>query len=112
MTILGGYTSNPGVDRTKIFYKGEFEIENYEEACEIADKIEAIGQFYLGYKRRCFVYAMLGLLKNKNFEFTEFVQKLKTQPTSMVDCTNTQQYVSLIEEIYNYRRREKVNLRY
>jgi hypothetical protein len=30
----------------------------------------------------------------------------------VTDCTNTQQYVSLIEEIYNYRRREKVNLRY
>jgi len=55
---------------------------------------------------------MLGLFKNKNFEFTELVQKLKTQPAAMVDCTNTQQYISLIEEIYNYRRREKVNLRY
>jgi hypothetical protein len=31
---------------------------------------------------------------------------------SLVDCANTSQYVSLIEEIYNYRRREKVNLRY
>ena len=112
MTILGGYTSNPGIDRTKIFYKGEFEIEDYDNACEIADKIEIIGQYYLGYKRRSFVYAMLGLFKNKNFEFTELVQKLKTQPTAMVDCTNTQQYVYLIEEIYNYRRREKVNLRY
>jgi len=112
MTILGGYTSNPGIDRTKIFYNGEFEIEDYDNACEIADKIEIIGQYYSGYKRRSFVYAMLGLFKNKNFEFTELVQKLKTQPTAMVDCTNTQQYISLIEEIYNYRRREKVNLRY
>ena len=36
MTILGGYTSNPGIDRTKIFYNGEFEIEDYDNACEIA----------------------------------------------------------------------------
>jgi hypothetical protein len=112
MTILGGYTSNPGIDRTKIFYKGEFEIEDYDNACEIADKIEIIGQYYLGYKRRSFVYAMLGLFKNKNFEFTEFLQKLKIQPTALQDCTNVTNYKVLIEEIYNYRRREKVNLRY
>ena len=56
MTILGGYTSNPGIDRTKIFYKGEFEIEDYDKACEIADKIEIVGQYYSGYKRRSFVY--------------------------------------------------------
>ena len=40
MTILGGYSSNPGIDRTKIFYKGEFEIKDYDNACEIADKIK------------------------------------------------------------------------
>ena len=112
LTILGGYTSNPGTDRIKIFYKGEFEIKDYKKACEIADKIESIGQYYSGHKRRTFVFAMLVLFNNKNFEFSEFIQKLKTQPTAMVHCINTQQYISLIEEIYNYRRREKINLRY
>lgn len=91
---------------------GEFEISDYQNACDIADKIEIVGQYYSGYKRRAFVYAMLALFKNNNFEFTEIVQKLKIQPTAMVDCTTSQQYVTLIEEIYNYRRREKVNLRY
>ena len=71
-----------------------------------------IGKYYSGYKRRSFIYAMIGLFKNKNFDFNEFIHKLKTQPSAMVDCTDTQQYLSLIEEIYNYRRREKVNLRY
>jgi hypothetical protein len=55
---------------------------------------------------------MLQMFKNPNFELTEFLQKLKLQPTALVDCTSTEQYVSLIEEIYNYRRREKINLRY
>jgi hypothetical protein len=112
MTILGGYISNPGIDRTKIFYSGQFAIKNYAKACEIADKIEIISQYYGGYKRRSFVYAMLQLFKNSNFEFTELLQKLKIQPTAIVDCTNTEQYVMLIEEIYNYKRRNKVNLRY
>ena len=54
----------------------------------------------------------MSLFKNPNFEFTEFLQKLKIQPTALQDCTNVTNYKVLIEEIYNYRRREKVNLRY
>ena len=54
----------------------------------------------------------LSLSKNKNFEFTEFIIKLNAQPTSLVDCTTTGHYITLIEEIYNYRRRDKVNLRF
>ena len=112
MTILSGYTSHRGGDRAKTFYEGAFKIKDYGKACEIAEKIEIIGQYYLGHKRRSFVFSMLVLFKSKNFEFTELIQKLKLQPTAMVDCTNVQQYIMLIEEIYNYRRREKVNLRY
>lgn len=112
MTILSGYTSHRGGDRAKTFYEGAFKIKDYGKACEIAEKIEIIGQYYLGHKRRSFVFSMLGLFNSKNFEFTELIQKLKLQPTAMVDCTNVQQYIMLIEEIYNYRRREKVNLRY
>jgi hypothetical protein len=52
------------------------------------------------------------MLKNENFEFAEFITKLKQQPTTLQDCTSITQYKVLIEEIYNYRRREKVNLRY
>ena len=104
--------SETNIDRGKVFYTGDFKITNYENACVTAEKIKIIGKYYSGYKRRAFVYAILDLLKNKNFDFFEFIQKLKVQPTAMVDCTSTEKYLALIEEIYNYRRREKVNLRY
>jgi hypothetical protein len=55
---------------------------------------------------------MYNLLHNPNFEFTELIQKLKIQPTALQHCTDVAQYVALIEEIYNYKRRDKVNLRY
>ena len=68
--------------------------------------------FYAGYKRRSFILAMSTLLKNENFSFVEFVSKLKLQPTALVDCKDISQYKMLIEEIFNYRRKPKVNLRY
>ena len=112
MAILSETTSNAGTSQIKEFYKGNFIIKNFEKACRLAEKIEILGQYYDGNKRRSFVLAMLQLFKNDNFEFTELLQKLKTQPTALVDCSNTTQYISLIEEIYNYRRKVKVGLRY
>ena len=106
--LLGMHTKS----QTDVFYNGTFKVKNYNEACKTIEKILMSEPYYEGIKRRSFIFAMLQLFKNNNFEFTEFLQKLKSQPTALVDCTNTSQYVSLIEEIYNYRRREKINLRY
>ena len=55
---------------------------------------------------------MIALFNNPNFIFSDFLQKLKIQPTALQDCNNQTSYLSLIEEIYNYKSRNKVNLRY
>ncbi len=106
--LNGSQLSNP----TQVFFTGDFKIKNYNEACKIIEKIMLVEPYYEEWKRRSFILAMLQLFKNPNFELTEFLQKLKLQPTALTNCSTTNQYVSLIEEIYNYRRREKVNLRY
>jgi hypothetical protein len=112
MAIANNIASSANTAHVKDFYKGEFLFKDFKKACSLAEKIEILGQYYEGNKRRSFVLAMLQLFKNDNFEFTELLQKLKTQPTALVDCSNTTQYISLIEEIYNYRRKVKVGLRY
>lgn len=109
MTILSGTQVK---NQIEVFYTGTFKIKNYNEACQIIEKILLIEVYYQGVRRRSFIYAMLQMFKNQNFEFLEFMQKLKIQPTSLIDCTTSTQYIALIEEIYNYRRRDKVNLRY
>lgn len=110
--ILLCLNSTANHEHMKIFNEGKLVNCNYAEANKIADKIELVGQYYSGYKRRTFVTTMLYLFNHKNFDFTEFIQKLKNQPTALMDCTSKDQYVTLIEEIYNYRSRNKVNLRY
>lgn len=112
MAIASNIASGANTAHVKDFYKGEFVFKDFKKSCRLAEKIEILGQYYDGNKRRSFVLAMLQLFKNDNFEFTELLQKLKTQPTALVDCSNTTQYISLIEEIYNYRRKVKVGLRY
>lgn len=96
----------------KDFKSGNFKIDNYERACDFMEKLLMIKQYYKGYKRSLFISAMMSLFNNQKFNFDEFISKLKQQQTQLVDCTKVEFYISRIEEIYNYKRKEKVNLRY
>lgn len=111
MAMLTGVNTGGG-NIFEDFKNGNFKITHLEEAEHRAEKIWLFKDIYDGFKRRAFVYAMLYLFDKPQFEFTEFLQKVKNQPSALTDCNDSKQYVSLIEEIYNYRRREKVNLRY
>jgi hypothetical protein len=111
--LSGGISNGSQVESIAVKFKeGTFKIADINHSNSLADKIMMIQPYYSGYLRRSFIYALVGILKNDNFDFEEFLSKLKQQPTSLKDCINVSQYKELIELIYNYRRREKVNLRY
>lgn len=109
MLLLGG---EMGGQHVKEFYNGKFRIKDYNKALEIATKVSMIEPYYDGYKRKTFIRAMNKIFAKSNFDFTQLLQKLKIQPTALQDCTSVEQYILLIEEIYNYRSREKVSLRF
>jgi hypothetical protein len=94
------------------FKNGLFKVTDHDEAIKQADQIMSIEPYYDGFKRRAFVYALLELFDKKQFEFSEFLQKLKLNPSALTNCNDIAQYIYLIEEIYNYRRRDKINLRF
>lgn len=101
-----------GSQNTQVFEEGTWLIRDVNLAQENADKIRLIKPYYNGYNRTTFVGTILSLFKNPKFDFNEFMHKLRLQPTALVDCSNREQYKTLIEDIYNYRSRNKVNLRY
>jgi len=98
--------------QSQTFKNGDFKIANYNLAVDAAEKIEIVKQFYAGYRRRNFLYAMQRLFKNENYNHSVFLSKLLYQSTSLVDCVTVDAYILLIEEIYNYRNKNKVSLRY
>lgn len=109
MSILSGSTDGKAV---KTFYSGDFKIKDYKKACDLAEKIKTIGTYYKDYKRRSFINAVKHVMQNQNFDFDMFINKLKIQPGSLTNCVNAEQYIALIEDIYNFKSRNKVNLRY
>lgn len=100
------------VSNAQVFTKGTWKGKDFELANEWADKIKLIKPYYIGYNRTTFVGVMIGLFKNPLFDYSEFMHKVRLQPKSLVDCANSSQQRLLIEEIYNYKSRNKVNLRY
>jgi hypothetical protein len=111
ISICGSRAYDSG-SYTRQFNSGEWKAGDFKSAQKDADKIKLIGSIYEGFSRRSFVAAILPIFSNKNFDFNEFMHKLRLQPTALVDCVTTVQYRVLIEDIYNYRRREKVSLKY
>lgn len=111
MAMLSG-NNNLGGKLFEIFKDGKFKITNLKDATDKAEKLWKFKDIYPDFKRRFFVFAMLYLFDKPQFDFEEFLQKVKLQPSSLTKCNDTKQYISIIEEIYNYRRREKVSLRY
>lgn len=115
LTNLSGGVNNvmdESKGRVKYFQEGKLKIPNILMSYENAEKIMMFKKYYDGYNRSTFVSAMIGIFKNENYNHAEMLNKLEHNPTSLQDCTNVTQYKLLIEEIYNFRRREKVNLRF
>jgi hypothetical protein len=100
------------VNLKEVFEEGTWLGKDFDLGQEWANKIRMVKPYYVGYNRSNFVGCMISLLQNENFDFNEFMHKLRIQPTALVDCANREQYRTLIEDIYNYRSRSKVNLRY
>ena len=112
-TITQKYRKDGTLNGIKeIFEEGTWKGKDFKLAQDYADKIRMVKPYYDGYNRSSFVSVMIGLFKKPVYIHWEFLHKLKLQPNALVHCASASQYKILIEEIYNYRRRNKVNLRY
>jgi len=105
-------TNKRGSFAVRYFQDGELFIEDYDLACENAEKLLMIKPYYEGYNRVLFVRAMVGIFKLEHYSHDQLLQRLKANPTALQHCSNITQYKLLLEEIYNFRSRTKVSLRF
>ncbi len=101
LAFLMGSTSN----FSKIFNDGNLKIKSLEEAEIAAQRVSQFAEFYKGYRRKSFVFAVLSLLKHPEYDHSEMLKKISMQQRMMVRCANTEQYLTLLEEIFNFHKR-------
>lgn len=60
------------------------------------------------YKQSAFISALIRLTRDKRFDNSELVRKISLYPSLFYRCTTAKQYVDMLEELFNYKRRVKV----
>lgn len=98
-----------------VFESGKFETKDMKKAYTWGHQIMSLKKYFPdGYNKAIFVRALVRVFMKPQFNFDDFLNRLKLRPTSLKPCGTVEQYLELIENIYNYRRRtdEKVNLRF
>ena len=103
--------SNSG-SATNDIRNGVWIAKHKKRANTIYEWLQITRPYYANIERKGFVMALMHMYKREEFNFSQFVSKVSIQPTALVDCVRTEEYITLIESLYNYKSRNKVNLRY
>ena len=100
-------------NKSNSFLEGTWKVRNLQLAEINAIKLKSIEPYFPeGYNHVTFVGTMLMMFNNENYNHQHFLNKLQIQPSRLVKQQNREQYKLLIEDIYNYKSRNKVSLRY
>lgn len=91
---------------------GTWEIGDYNTAVLWSQNLMSLKPYFEGYKLTYFVRSLIDVLLKSNFNFQDFHHKVVLRPTMLQRCGTKKQYIEMIEEIYNYKRTDKVNLRF
>lgn len=94
------------------FELGTFEIADLKKSYDMAKKIMDYEKYFPKFNDNTFIITLMNLFDNKKFKHDEMISKLKTQPSALIKCATQEQYILLMEKIYNYRRSGKVSFRY
>lgn len=95
---------------TNAVKEGTFTIRDYEKGCLLADYITEMGKHFDFYADQSFVKAVVRVSKKEGFCFDTFLNKMQIKP--LQKRTDINAYVEQIEQVYNYKNRNKLNLRY
>lgn len=117
LTQLSSGVKQGTVDGKKVgnagdFRSGKFIIPDLPKSYEIAERLQMFKPYFEGYTDPTFISAMLKIFSNPDYNHAEMLTKLRIQPTALIPQRNIEQYRLLVEDIYNWRRRTKVNLRF
>ena len=107
MALLTNGTNQQNSNQYDNFRKGKFKIKSYASAINTAEKVYDFEQYYNGFKRRTFVYAITKLVNaNGIYNHDKMINKISYQSAKLTDQSTTGDYLRVLEGIYNYRSRE------
>lgn len=110
-TSKGKYIDK-GLIRTKSFESGDLIIPDLAYSKKIASMIMDYRTFYKSFYKISFVAGCMSIIEHENYNHEEMMTKLKRLPNQITDQPSAIRYRLLLEDIFNYHRRQKVSLRF
>ena len=109
LNFLAG--ENGSANLETMFNDGEFICKDYKNAVRKAEMLTELKPYVKFYKTRTFVNAMDVLFNSKVYDHSRFVRKIKKQSAKLTQQTKRNDYLKIIEEIYNWNELNKNKVR-
>lgn len=113
LAMLTGLTNSGDSKASRAAFKsGDLKVTHLEEAKKQGDLFLEIANHFEEWNNSRFVHALLQAMRKKHFDFKEFMKKLEAHPGLLKPQPSSDAYLQNIEDLYNYKRRDKVAIRF
>jgi len=110
-SMLIGHAAN-SANAVRLLRNGDFVIKTRSVIDQVMHVIDECRSASTDVTMSTFIDALSALFFVPEFDSAVFIKRLKANPRMMVKCSNRDQMLDLIEEIYNFRTHEKVPLKH
>ena len=90
-----------------MFKKGKFEITNPRKSEDLCKRLNEVGRFYKGFKRRTFAFAFQSIWENPEYDHERMLLKLSKTKKEIGDYATKEEYLYELDKIYNHGLGEK-----
>jgi len=111
MGLLRDYNNKIGFRTANAFKEGNYKIKSYNKAKQICNEIQEMKEFWPQATKAYFILAYKQARDLDAFNSREFINKVKKFPRKMQDCANINQFRHMIHDLYNYKAKNRVELR-
>ena len=95
------------------FKDGTMNIKDITLSHNVMQELQIINKYFdKAIIKKSFILAYLQCKKKNDFKFSQFISQISNYPQALTNQVGTKKFVENIEYIYNYRRKNKINLRF
>jgi len=96
----------------KDFEQGVFKFVDEDKAYRMANMIMDYKKYFNKFNDNSFCITLISVFNHPNYDHKTMLKKVSIQPTALMQCKTQDQYKTMLENIYNFKSKTKVSLRY
>jgi len=113
VVIIFVIAGKPKQDKNFLYYfrSGEFVFNDFSAAKQKLTELNQINGYWSFANTKTFANAYIKCRATQGFNYSKFIDKVKKFGWLGYRCNNTELYMNIIHDVYNYQQGQKLNLR-